>query len=163
MICKSPLQQLQTLQHLLKQINDEQYTQPIEMLGGSSIGQHVRHIAELPQSLQQGYELGIVNDDDRKRDARIEPSISFTHHILHQLIGNIQQDDRGMSLEQLYCSSIIHTTYFRELHYNTEHAIHHMALIRVALREMKIETVDENFGVANASIQFKKRSLLCAP
>lgn len=152
------LQQLYALQQLLQQIQADDYAKPCSMLGGSSIGQHVRHVAELLQCLQEGYEEGIVNYDNRKRDVRIETQIPFSNSILQQLVNNIQLPDKGMSLTQLHCSSIIHTTYFRELHYNTEHAIHHMALIKVALRELNIDAVDENFGVANATIQFKKQA-----
>lgn len=152
------LQQIQALQRLLQQIQLDDYTRPCVMLGGSSIGQHVRHVAELLQCLQEGYEEGIVNYDNRKRDIRIETQVDFSKSILQQLISNIKQPDKGMSLTQLHCSSIIHTTYFRELHYNTEHAIHHMALIKVALRELNIDAVDENFGVANATFQFKKQA-----
>ena len=152
------LEQLQTIQQLLQQIQPEDYTKPCAMLGGSTIGQHVRHVVELLQCLQDGYEEGIVNYDNRKRDLRIETQVPFTNVILQQLIGNVQQSDKGMLLTQLHCSNIIHTTYFRELHYNTEHAIHHMALIKVALREMNIDAVDENFGVANATIQYNKQA-----
>lgn len=155
------LEQLQALQRLLQQIQPADFTRPSSMLGGSTIGQHVRHVVELLQCLHDGYETGIVNYDNRKRDIRIETEVSFTNSILQDLISYIAQPDKGMSLTQLHCSNIIHTTYFRELHYNTEHAIHHMALINVALREMNIVAVDENFGVANATIQFKNQVSQC--
>jgi hypothetical protein len=48
----------------------------------------------------------------------------------------------------------VSTTYHREIVYNTEHIIHHLALIKVALIEMKLNIVDENFGMAYATIKY---------
>jgi hypothetical protein len=39
--------------------------------------------------------------------------------------------------------------------YNTEHAIHHLALIKVALIEMQLQVIDENFGMAYSTIKYK--------
>ena len=51
--------------------------------------------------------------------------------------------------------STVPTTYFREVVYNTEHAIHHLALIKVALIEMKVDLVSDNFGMAYSTIKHK--------
>lgn len=162
MISQLLKEQLKSLQGLLEKINKDEYQYRSAMLGTNSIGQHVRHIAEMIQCMLNGYDEGVVDYDARKRDARIETNIFFTVSLLQQFMEDIQRPDRGLTLQQHLCSEMIHTTYYRELHYNTEHAIHHMALIRVALREMNIDIVDENFGVANATIQYKKQQL-CAP
>jgi hypothetical protein len=49
-----------------------------------------------------------------------------------------------------------HTNYYREIVYNLEHTIHHMALIRVGLKELASIELPENYGVASATVKHKK-------
>jgi len=49
----------------LCQLQPGEYVQPSEALSGHTIGQHVRHIIELFQSLENGYEQGLVNYEKR--------------------------------------------------------------------------------------------------
>jgi hypothetical protein len=49
----------------------------------------------------------------------------------------------------------VYTSYYRELAFNAEHATHHMALIRVALIEMGLSIVTDDFGVAPATLKYK--------
>lgn len=154
-------------QHLKKQLNDlltlvgsldqMQYTNKSAMLGGVSIGQHVRHIVELAQCMVQGYASGTINYDDRKRDIRIETDTQFAAKLIHELLNDLLLDNKALQLRQDREHSLSVTTfYYREVIYNTEHAIHHMALIRVALREMRLEIVDDDFGVAPSTIRYQK-------
>ncbi len=156
MIQASLQEQLISLQQLLQQISSSHYLNKSNMLGSSSIGQHVRHVVEMMQCLLNGYETGIVNYDERKRDNRIETDKLFTANLLQELLLGLQQPDKGLSLQQEANNETVQTTYKRELLYNTEHAIHHMALIKVALREMGIDIKNENFGVAPATIRYKQ-------
>jgi hypothetical protein len=52
---------------------------------------------------------------------------------------------------------IISTNYFREVAYNIEHTIHHMALIRVGINETTNILLPENFGVASSTIKYRKQ------
>jgi len=45
--------------------------------------------------------------------------------------------------------------YFREVVYNTEHTIHHLALIKVAIIDMKLDIVDNDFGMAYSTIKYQ--------
>ena len=51
--------------------------------------------------------------------------------------------------------TIVTTTYFREIIYNTEHTIHHLALIKVGLIELNINIVNPEFGMAYSTIKYK--------
>ena len=51
---------------------------------------------------------------------------------------------------------MVTSTYNREIVYNIEHAVHHMALIKVALKELEVEFVNEEFGVAYATVQYRR-------
>jgi len=67
------------------QLTDEQYVHQCQTLTGATIGKHVRHVIELFQSLQNGYEHGIVNYDSRKRDIRIENEKQLALSLLNEI------------------------------------------------------------------------------
>jgi hypothetical protein len=150
--------QLQALLQLLHQLKGAAYIQKSVMLGEVSIGQHMRHIIELAQCLVNGYDDGSINYDARKRDLRMETDPHFAVSCIEQLLNKTSRNDKALLLLQDNNPvKAIHTFYYREVMYNTEHAIHHMALIKVALREMQLDIVDTNFGVAPATIQYRQQ------
>ncbi len=160
MVCSLFIQQLKSLQHLLQNIEAEHYNMKSLLLGNSSIGQHIRHTIELAQALVTGYETGVVNYDKRKRDVEIETNLIFAETILTELIKEINLENKNLLLivtdNNTGNEDKIATNYFRELAYNAEHTIHHMALISVALREMQLEIVDEQFGVAPSTLRYRQ-------
>lgn len=151
-------EQLKSLNNLLLLLNDKQYNQEIEFLGNASIGGHTRHIIELLKCATDGYHTGIVDYLNRVRNLAIETDKAFAMQELSLMAEQIVQPDKQMNLVIESCeesdSNAVATTYFREIVYNAEHAIHHLALIRVALREMQLEIVDNNFGMAYSTIKY---------
>jgi hypothetical protein len=150
------------LSDLLNQLTAEQYTAVSENLSGATIGQHMRHIIELYQCLAGGYEEGIVCYDKRKRDVAIETDKDLAGKIVVDLYTGIDRANKEMTLETWHGDAdpvlvSLSTNYYRELMYNLEHAIHHMALIRVGLKEFSAECIPENFGVAPSTIRHKKQ------
>ena len=157
-------QQLENLHQLLIQLDDESYCYASPLLTNATIGQHSRHIIELVQCLVNGYENGIVNYDKRNRDKQIENNRIHAVSAIQSLFDAINKPDKELLLEGCFDDSspekeVVASSYSRELIYNIEHAVHHMALIKVALNELKFEIKNEAFGVAYATIQYRK---LCA-
>lgn len=145
----------------LNQLTGEQYTAPSQQLNKATIGQHVRHIIELFQCLENGYESGVVNYEKRKRDVTIESDKDFASGLLQDIFKNLERPDRELILEANYDEHSaeqlqVKTNYMRELIYNLEHVFHHMALIRVAVNELSSIQVDESFGVATSTLKYKK-------
>ena len=145
----------------LEQLSAEQYTQPCYHLGHSTIGQHVRHIIEMFQCLEIGYATGTVNYEKRQRDRKIETEKEFALGLLRDIHGGLLKDNKALVLEGIYnedASEPMHfdTNYYREIVYNLEHTIHHMALIRVGLKELTSIELPENYGVASATVKHKK-------
>ena len=151
-------EQLKSLSNLLLLLNDRQYNQKIVFLGNASIGGHTRHIVELLKCVTDGYSMGRVDYVNRVRNLSLETDKILAAQELTIMINNVTQPDKHMKLvtecEDGGLLNIVGTTYFREIVYNTEHAIHHLALIRVALREMQLDIVDNDFGMAYSTIKY---------
>ena len=142
----------------LEQLTAAEYTKPCDRLNHHSIGQHVRHIIELFQCLEQGYGKGIVNYDGRKRDQQIETNKELATKLLPEICSRLDQPNKFLQLEASYDehsgeSMIMATNYYREVAYNLEHAIHHMALIRIGIAEVSTISVSEDFGLASSTIK----------
>lgn len=153
-------QQLQSLGDLLLVLNDEQYNQKIDHLGNASIGGHTRHIIELVKCTLNGYEIDQVDYFNRSRDFELETNRLFAHVTLDQLESAIRMPDKLLTLlteklDEAATTTSVTTTYYREILYNAEHAIHHLALIKVALLEMNLDLVEKYFGVAYSTIKYK--------
>ncbi len=153
-------QQLQLLSKLLIGLTDEQYDKKIAHLGNSSIGGHTRHVIELLQCAIDGYRIGEVDYVNRKRNLLLETDRMFALSVLQQLNSLIKVPDRQLNLvvEQIEGAielTNVTTTYYREVVHNTEHTIHHLALIKVAIIEMKLNIVDNEFGMAYSTIKYQ--------
>jgi hypothetical protein len=145
----------------IEQLTEVQYVTPSDLLFQATIGQHVRHIIELFLCLNKGYTTGIVNYEKRDRDLRIETDKAFACDLLFEIAHNLDQPDRSLLLEAnhhetLLEEMIIATTYYREVLYNLEHTIHHMALIRVGIKELTNIQLPSGYGVAASTIKYKK-------
>jgi hypothetical protein len=142
-------------------MSQEEYVKPCTHLSNSTIGQHVRHIIEMFQCLENGYESGVVNYELRKRDKEIETQKEVASKALHDIFEGLGKPDKALSLEGVYNDHSnealqIPTNYYREIIYNLEHTIHHMALIRIGIREIKDIELPESYGVASATVKHKR-------
>lgn len=134
------------------------YTAPCHELSQATIGQHTRHVIELYQCLLAGYETGVVNYDDRKRNKLYETDIAEAISIIKEIQNKLQQPDKAL---QIVCGiedmHSIASNYHREVLYNLEHCIHHQALMRVALIATNGGSVSSEFGVAPSTIQYRRQ------
>jgi hypothetical protein len=150
---------LNELINLLSQLSDAEYSNPCFELSGASIGEHTRHIVEMFQCLERNYELGIVNYDKRDRNTLIQTNTDFAIQIILDIKQNLQKENKNIELQQIIDGDEIRiqSNYFRELLYNLEHCIHHQALIKVAVLKYNNVAVDDNFGVARSTIEYRNQ------
>lgn len=143
---------------LLQGLSDTEFSKPVKALGQATIGQHVRHIIEMYICLMEKYDCAIINYDNRERNKRIETDISYTTKKIAYIKEILEKEDKELVLEHAINNENVVTksNYKRELLYNLEHSIHHQALIKVALHEFGNIFVNENFGVAPSTIQYRK-------
>ena len=156
-------QVLQQLVELIDKLDNEQFARPLSLLSGNTIGKHIRHIIELYDQLLMGYDSGFINYDDRKRDFRTETEANYAIDKLEQIIHACEnKSDKAVQLILDYSidnvvNDTVNSSYKRELAYNIEHAIHHMAIIKMAVENSFSGIIlDKTFGIAPSTIRFQK-------
>ena len=155
------------LKNLLEIISKKQYTQQIEILSNSSIGQHFRHIIEFYQTIFNASD-NTVCYDNRKRDKEMDNSPLVALKTIELFLPAIKllEVNKLLYLEADFSEdgnekTQIKSTVNREIAYCLEHSIHHQALIKAGLISMNLKhLVNDNFGVAYSSIRFQNK--ICA-
>ncbi len=150
------------LSNSLEQLDWDQYNYSCKNLSGNTIGQHVRHIIEMFLCLENGYQKGEVDYEKRERDILIETDKKFAANLLNDIIQQISKENKTIYLLAYYDvqdnePEKISSNYFREIAYNLEHTIHHMALIRIGLQELGNFPVDDSYGVASSTIKYRQQ------
>jgi hypothetical protein len=152
---------LEQLEKSVAGLSNEQYTMKIDTLLGASIGEHVRHVIELFVCLQEGYASGVVNYENRKRDIAIQTSRSVSIGFMKSINQSLFCDNKVILLQAGYNENsnellTIPTNYYREIAYNIEHAIHHMALIRIGINLISDNQVPDGYGIAPSTLKYRK-------
>lgn len=145
---------------MLDALTDEQYSRSLPVLSGASLGGHVRHVIEFFIELDRGYRTGNVNYDSRCRDKAIEQQRDVALAKLHRIAANLLKENRALLLttatETTHTGFQVATNYERELVYNLEHAVHHMALMKIGIRALAAFQLPESFGVASSTIRYRQ-------
>lgn len=147
------------LREVLIALNSIEYTKPCVSLSGASLGQHTRHIIDMFSKLEIGYQSGVVNYDQRDRDAVIEQDTQYALKKMLLMVSNLPKDDIRLRIQSQHPEGevLLDSTAYREVLYCLEHCIHHMALIKVGLLELGFQNIPENFGVAYSTIAYKQQ------
>lgn len=156
---------LDQLTYLLENLTNDEYSKTLALLNDNSIGQHMRHTLEFFTCLVIGRPHGHVNYDGRERDIFLESNTLEALNVISSLKESIEQITTNQSLKlvrQAYdqpndATLKVETNLYRELIYNIEHAVHHMALIKIGLKEIKPTLeLPKDFGVASSTIQYRQ-------
>jgi uncharacterized damage-inducible protein DinB len=157
---------LDQLANLVSDIREEDFTRPSDALSRSTIGQHLRHTLEFFICFEQGFQTGIINYDKRAHDKLIETD----KFIALSTIGRISDFVKGLQQDKLLKLEVgydldkeefitIDTTATRELVYNIEHAVHHMAIMKIGVREIATYvSLPKQFGIAASTVRYKEAS-----
>ena len=151
------------LKEMLQSINKENYTRPNEILSGSSVGRHIRHILEFYLLLVSGSFSGTISYDKRQRDIRIEEGQQFAIQTIDRLLKGIDTLDETLTVKfegdftaDGTAQNITLSSVGRELAYCIEHSIHHQAIIKAGLIILGLsELTNENFGMAYSTIRYR--------
>lgn len=147
---------LDDLVDLLLKMSDEDFTRRMVVLSESSVGQHVRHCIDMYNCVFDGYKHSTVNYNARKRDTKLS---DYVTNALENLLFIIDQSailrDKSLWLTDGNGEEF-QTSLNRELLYCNEHAVHHMALIKIAIKQMGTYEISAEFGVAPSTIKYQK-------
>jgi uncharacterized damage-inducible protein DinB len=160
---QSTFQILGQLLTVLQQLKPEEYRSPLSILSGETIGRHARHVVEFYHCLQLGLELGFIDYDERKRDLLIEQQLGYGIDSIEKVITFVINSSKDYPLSLKVCydqggeKAEVMTTFYRELSYNIEHVIHHLALIKIALEQHFPEVIiPDDFGIAYSTLSYRQ-------
>lgn len=155
---------------LLEQINTLLPTLPAglylkkqTLMNEASIGQHFRHLIEFYQCIFNGLPTGKISYDDRKRDNKLETDLGYALEVIRGLQEQLTGLDSDLSLDLVASYSPdqvdqgdIHSSLYRELAYAMDHAIHHLAIVKIILNVEGVK-IDPDLGVAPSTLRFRNR------
>ena len=155
---------LKQLKIVLQKINSLQYSEPLSVFNGSSIGGHVRHVIEFYDCLLVGEETKVVAYNTRKRDLQIEENLDYAIVCIDRILAKLIQKYASKTHFQLDFvtdeGQNIFTSFEREEIYLVEHSIHHFAIIRIGIQTNFPDIcINKDFGIAFSTIQHRKKQL----
>lgn len=158
--CTNILNQLTDIVH---QLDEADFVKPSDSLSHSTIGQHLRHTLEFFICFQQGYDNGLINYDNRAHDKLIESDKYIALRAIHavsEFVNGLK--DKALRLEVGYDLRMedfisVETNATRELVYNIEHTVHHMAIMKIGIREVApYVKLPHDFGIAASTIRYQE-------
>lgn len=167
-ISKACVQILNQLVDLVHQLDPRDFSKASEALSQSTVGQHLRHTLEFFICFEEGFDKGVINYDKRAHDKLIESDKFIALATLQRITGFIESIDQnkrlllevGYDLRSDDCVTI-ETNSTRELVYNIEHAVHHMAIMKIGIREVApYVKLPSDFGVAASTVRYKETTSL---
>jgi uncharacterized damage-inducible protein DinB len=142
---------------LLSRLDDRVYTRVAAPLFDYSVASHVRHCLDSYTSFLQGVERGMIDYDQRARDARIERDRHHAQSRIAATIMALQELKPDLSATTLQARQDSRhwavTSLERELQFLLSHTVHHYALAALILRTQGIEPGRE-FGVAPSTLEY---------
>ena len=140
------------------------YTQPVSLFHGSTVGQHFRHILEFYTCLLEGCDAAYVDYSSRQRNDAISEDPLTALSVLETVVQAIPELNVSQILQveseftdtdtkrPAYPSSI-----GRELQYAFDHAVHHLAIIRMGIEAHFPEVpVEADLGVAPSTLKHRR-------
>lgn len=145
----------------LKSIQNDDYSQPIELMSFSTIGMHTRHFIEFFQCLITQECNCNINYADRKRDLRIESDSDFALETIDWIVEKLPTLDLNKDLQLCIendSRQFVKSNIAREIVYNIEHVIHHLAILKIALKiQCPNLRLPNNFGVAPSTLAHQRK------
>jgi len=153
------------LEEVVGQLNQKEFTTPSIQLSHATVGQHLRHTLEFFICLIDASNSGKLNYDKRRHDNYIQEDKNLALSVIKTIRDFVNRNNENFDLEFEVDYSItddaevlnMTSNFYRELAYNIEHAVHHMALIKIGIKEINPAFhLAENFGVASSTIRYQR-------
>ena len=151
---------------LLDQIDRVHYSQPLSIFNGATLGQHFRHIFDFYDCFVKGLPEMKLDYAARERNPMIEKDPAYANEAFSRLLPYLSEleEERDMSVRAHFDQdkgplehTMLKSSVGRELMFICDHAIHHLALIKVGLKWVAPGAdLDENLGVAPSTLAYRK-------
>lgn len=148
---------------LMDNLDDRLYVEPLPLIFGATIGQHVRHMLEFYGCILVDTNQELICYDNRKRDLSIEIERAVALAVADKLVESLEEImiDRKVCIQANYSLEDQHdvfltSTLFRELAYALDHSIHHQAIVKVGLADRPhiLEKMND-LGVAPTTLRYQ--------
>ncbi len=155
------------IQSIFRQLTDEQYRSELDIFSGASVGSHIRHIFDFYNCISQSVEGGILDYNCRERNIGIQTEMKTALSAFHQVISLLSERDEAelldvvtdFSIEDQDHRPVVKSSIGRELMYAYDHAVHHLAIIKMGIKSTYPElTLDAHIGVAPSTIKFQSKN-----
>lgn len=141
----------------------EDYARPLEVYNGSTIGGHFRHIYDFFRCLSDQCDRCDMDYADRHRDPTLESDKMASINAFDRLIEHISAMDESAEtvvradFEVAGDRPVVKSTIGRELMYAYDHAIHHLAIIKIGVRAINPAlAINQDLGVAASTIRHRE-------
>ena len=152
---------LDKIAFVTQQLKPDEFSEPLPVLMDNSIGKHVRHILDLVECLCVSIDSGEINYDNRKRDELLENLPENTLFKINQLktkISNLNPNTKVQMTQRISDVEVeLESQINREILYNIEHSVHHLAIIRIGIAHHFPHIIfPNNFGIAYSTVQYRE-------
>ncbi len=158
---------------LLASLQPNQYTQPCALVGGGSVGQHLRHSLDHYRKCLEGAASSSASNtpttiayDVRDRGTSVETDLAAARQEIDRLMQEVQALPDAALATPVQAAFVLSaegeqaalaSTLGRELGFCTHHAIHHNALIRAIANDLGIKAqLPPDFGLAPSTTHYNK-------
>ncbi len=160
------LQIIDQINQLIKKLDTNTYSKPLELFNGSSIGEHFRHIYDFYNCLAQADSSRPLDYSKRERNPQLEKEPSFAIAAFTEVKSELRKLPLNHPLKvtpdayehsSVVREILVPSSFGRELMYAYDHAIHHLAIIKIGLKHYFPEVlVSEEVGVAPSTIRYQE-------
>ncbi len=161
---KAILLVVRQIDDLLQQIEPHVYRRPLPEFDGNTLGQHFRHILEFFQCLEKGAGVGLIDYASRERNMMYEDNPLLTASAFNDFMQLLESgpEDKMLDVKAEFGGvdrPVYSSTLGRELLFVYDHAIHHLAMIKIGIRCHFPEIqIDRDLGVSPSTIKSRQIS-----
>ncbi len=158
---KGAINLIDTIIDTISAIDTDHYHQPIEIYNGSTFGKHFRHIHDFFHCLIHQCPEKKVDYCHRCREERIENEKAYSIEAFRALQKDLETLDENQIISVKADFEIspgerptVKTSIGREIMYAYDHAVHHLAIVKIGLNaHCPNLDLDQNIGVAASTIR----------
>jgi uncharacterized damage-inducible protein DinB len=153
------------INHVLSQLSPDDYRRSLREFEGSTLGQHFRHALEFFQCLERGAGTGLMDYAARERNLLYETNPRLTAEAFEHFAKGLEMCDLQQPVEvRAEFNSDWRPTYpstlGRELLFVYDHAIHHLAIIKIGLRcHFPNVQTDPDLGVSPSTVKAREMQM----